>query len=198
MGYPIGKVTTISAETTHVRVDFTADASRPLPGDVKAIVRSTSILADRSLELVGNYGGGPRLAAGTCVPLNRSSTPKSLSEVIGSATQFVNSINPDGSNNIGDVVKGLDQATRGTGPNINQLLSTSSAVLDSPDAAINDISSITSNLGHLTSVLAEIRGPLKEILQDAGQTTPDALKALDGGYRLTATTIPLVGLVSDL
>ncbi|MCW2783226.1 MAG: Mce family protein [Marmoricola sp.] len=198
MGYQIGKVTTINPGTTDVRVEFTMNSPRPLPSDVKAIIRSTSILADRSLELVGNYEAGPQLAAGGCIPLNRSSTPKSLSEVIGSATQFINSVNPDGSSNLGDVVKGLDQATQGAGTGINQLLTTSSAVLDSPDQAIDDISSITTNLGHLTSVLTEIRGPLKEILQNAEQTTPDGIKALDGGYRLTATTIPLVGLVSDL
>ena len=57
------------------------------------MTRSTSILADRALELVGNYESGPKLTPGECIPLARSVTPKSLSEVIGSATNFVNSIN---------------------------------------------------------------------------------------------------------
>lgn len=197
MGYQVGKVTAITPTASDVRVDFTV-TDRRLPLDVKAITRSTSILADRALELVGNYESGPQLPVGGCIPLTRSSTPKSLSEVIGSATHFINSINPNGSQNIGDVVRQLDQATHNNGAAVNQLLTTSSAVVDSPDQAINDIGSIITNLAHLTSVLTELRGPLKEILQDAQTTTPGVLKALDGGNRLTATVIPLVTLVSDL
>ncbi len=198
MGYRVGEVAAITPESTHVRVEFTVGAHRKFPDDAKAIIRSTSLLADRALELVGNYEEGPALPAGGCIPLNRSATPKSLSEVIGSATNFINSMNPDGSDNLGDVVTALDEASTGNGAGINQLLTTSSAVMDSPDQAIDDIRSITTNLGHLTSVLVELRDPLKQILLDAQETTPDVIKALDGGYRLNATTIPLVGLVSDL
>jgi phospholipid/cholesterol/gamma-HCH transport system substrate-binding protein len=198
MGYQIGKVKTITPGALDVRVNFTLTERRPLPRDVKAIIRSTSILADRSLELVGNYESGPQLPAGGCIPLTRSSTPKSLSEVIGSTTDFINSINPKGSTNIGDVVRGLDQAIRNNGAGINQLLTTSSAVLDSPDQAINDIGSIITNLAHLTSVLKEIRGPLKEILYDALKTTPEVDTAVEGGRRLVEGLLWLGPLVTDL
>ena len=49
MGYRIGKVKTITPGSLDVRVDFTVTERRPFPHDVKAIIRSTSILADRSL-----------------------------------------------------------------------------------------------------------------------------------------------------
>src|SRR5690606_4341474 len=45
MGYQIGEVTSITPGTTDVRVDFSITERRLLPVDVKAIVRSTSILA---------------------------------------------------------------------------------------------------------------------------------------------------------
>jgi phospholipid/cholesterol/gamma-HCH transport system substrate-binding protein len=198
MGYPIGKVTSITPDVQSVRVDFAMTERRPIPSDAKAIIRSTSILADRSLELVGNYESGPQLGPGECIPLARSSTPKSLSEVIGSATNFINSINPSDSSNIGDVVRGLDQAIHDNGAGINQLLTTSSAVLDNSDQAVSDIGSIITNLAHLTAVIKDIRGPLKEILYDAVKTTPDITAALDGGQRLSAGTLWAVTLVDDL
>lgn len=198
MGYQIGKVTSVTPSALDVRVDFTVTERRPLPQDVKAIIRSTSILADRSLELVGNYDSRPQLLAGGCIPLTRSLTPKSLSEVIGSATAFINSVNPNGSTNIADVVRGLDQATHDTGARINQLLTTSSAVLDSPDQAINDIGSIITNLAHLTSVLEALRDPLKEILNDAVKTTPHLDVAIQGGTRIIEGVTWLAPLVSDL
>src|SRR4030081_3574652 len=130
MGFRIGKVDSVTPSVSNVRVNFTVTADRRLPGGVKAIIRSTSVLADRSLELVGNAGAGPQLRVGECIPLERSFTPKGLSEVIGSATNFVNSLLPDGSTNIGDVVLGVDRAIHNNGAGINQLLTRAYAPLE--------------------------------------------------------------------
>ncbi|MCW2732596.1 MAG: Mammalian cell entry related domain protein [Mycobacterium sp.] len=198
MGYQIGKVTSITPGTTDVRVDFSVTEQRLLPVDVKAIVRSTSILADRSLELVGNSASGPRLHAGECIPLNRSWTPKSLSEVIGSATNFVNAINPAESTNVGDVVRQVDQALHGNGAGVNKLLTTSSAVVDSPDQTISDIGSVITNLADLTSAVTEIRGPLKEALLNAEQNMSDVAATLDGGNHMVGGFIGAVKAVVDI
>jgi virulence factor Mce-like protein len=198
MGYQIGKVTSITPGMTDVRVDFSVTEQRLLPVDVKAIVRSTSILADRSLELVGNSASGPRLHAGQCIPLNRSWTPKSLSEVIGSATTFVNGINPAESTNVGDVVRQVDQAVHGNGAGVNQLLTTSSAVVDSPDQTISDIGSVITNLAELTSAVTEIRGPLKEALLNAEQNMSDVAVTLDGGNHMVGGFMGAVKAVVDI
>lgn len=198
MGYAVGTVRSIDPGLTSVRVTFTVTTDRRLPRDVKAITRSTSVLADRSLELVGNAGRGPQLAVGECIPLSRSFTPKSLSEVIGSATKFINSISPDGSTNVSAAVRGIDQAIHGNGAGINNLLTTTSEVVDSPDEAVNDIGAIIRNLAQLTSLLRELRAPLKEILLDVHKTAPDVLKAVDGGDRIFQSLLPIMTLVSDL
>lgn len=198
MGYQVGTVIAITPSTTNVRVDFTVDPSRPLPSDVKAVIRSTSLLADRSLELVGNYHSGPRLRAGQCIALTQTSTPKSLSEVIGSATTFLNAVNPSGSTNVGDVVHGLDAAVHANGTGVNRLLTTSSAVLDMPGQAVGDLGSIVANLKELTATLREMTGPMKQILLDADQTTPDAVRALVGGRNVFDNIAPLFTLVADL
>ena len=198
MGYQIGKVTSITPETTDVRVDFMVTERRALPRDARAIIRSTSILADRSLELVGNPNTGSHLDAGECIPLSRSSTPKSLSEVIGSATNFVNRVNPDGSTNVGDVVRGVDQATHDNGVGINHLLGTTSAVLDSPDQAISDMGSVVTNLAQLTTTITEMTGPLKEILLNAQQNTMDLATAVEGGSRIIGGLAPLIAAAGDI
>ncbi|WP_156688353.1 MlaD family protein [Mycobacterium sp. Marseille-P9652] len=198
MGYPIGTVTAVTPGLRGVRVDFTVTGSRRFPADVRAVTRSTSILADRQLELVGNLTSGPQLPARRCIPLERSSTPKSLSEMIGSANTFLNAINPDGSTNIGGVVAGLDQALRGSGPGIRQLLTTSSAVLDAPDQAISDIRSIILNLAQLTATLRDIRGPLKDIMLTTYTTTPDIVDVLNGGGLISDPVTSLVGAAADI
>jgi virulence factor Mce-like protein len=166
LGYPIGKVTAIAPSAQSVRVDFTIDGGRSIPADAKAVTRSTSILADRSLELVGNYENAEHLAPGRCIPLSRSLTPKSLSEVIGSSTNFINSINPAGSDNVGQLVAGIDEAVRNQGPNANRLLTTTSSVLDSPDQAIGDLASIARNLNQLTTMLVDLNPTLQGVFDD--------------------------------
>ncbi|MBE1549585.1 virulence factor Mce-like protein [Mycobacterium sp. OAS707] len=196
MGYQIGEVRAITPSLSAVRVDFKVVSDRPLPADVRAVTRSPSILADRALELVGNYSSGPQLRSGECIPAARSATPKSLSEIIGSATSFLNQINPNDSTNVGDVVNGLDRALHNNGPAINQLLTTSSSVLDSPDQAVSDMRSIITNLVTLTSTLREISGPLKATMLATLKTTPDVEKAL--ATPVFEGVIPLVTLASDM
>lgn len=198
MGYQVGRVKNITPGINNVRVDFTVTTPRPLSRDVKAITRSTSILADRSLELVGNYASGPQLSPGECIPLSRTATPKSLSEVIGSGTDFINAINSERSRNIADVLGGLDKSTHNNGAGINRLLTTSSAVLDSPDQAVSDLGSIIRNSDQLTSMVRELRGPLKEIVVDADKTTDDVMELASGTKKIVAEAITLIPLASDL
>lgn len=198
MGYPIGTVDRITPGPMSVQVDFTLTEPRPLPNDVRAVVRSTSILADRALELVGNFDGDAALAPGECVPLGRSMTPKSLSEVIGAANTFVEGISPEMSSNIGDVIKQLDEAAIDSGVGVNQILSTSSALLDNPDSAISDMASIISNLAFLTDSLVEMRDPMKQIINDAVVTTPYLVGAVDGAQTMAEPLDEVITILSDL
>ncbi|MGV0794486.1 MlaD family protein [Mycolicibacterium sp. XJ1819] len=198
MGLQIGKVTSITPESLNVRVGFTMDEPRLLPGDVKAVIRSDSLLADRSLELVGNYDGGAQLPADGCIPLERSFTPKSLSQVIGASTNFINAINPEGSTNIGDVVSGVDQALSAQGADIDALLTKTSALLDSPDQAVGDLGSIAKNLAQLTSTVRAIEPTLKRTLEDLEQVGPDITATVLGADKLFHGIIPLITMAADL
>ncbi len=182
MGYQIGEVKAISIDTdsaASVRVDFTVDEPRRLPADVKAVTRATSLLADRSLELVGNPKPGPVLAVGQCISLDRSFTPKSLAQVVGSTTKLLESLSPPGSTNIADTVRGLDQSLTNTGSRVNQLLTTSSSVLDSPDQTIGDIGAVVTNLAQLTDLLRELKDPVKQTLLDTQTAVPHVVKVVE-------------------
>jgi phospholipid/cholesterol/gamma-HCH transport system substrate-binding protein len=199
LGYPIGKIAAITPSAQSVRVDFTIDGGRSIPADAKAVTRSTSILADRALELVGNYEEGQHLPPGGCIPLSRSLTPKSLSEVIGSSTNFINSISPAGSDNVGQMVAGIDQAVRGNGPSANRLLTTTSSVVDSPDQAIGDLGSITRNLKQLSTMLVDINPTLKRVFDDAAfSVAQEADATLKGTGDLFDGILPIVEAASAI
>lgn len=198
MGYRIGAVDSITPRDNSVEVRFTISENRQIPRDVNAVIRSTSILADRSLELVGNYSSGPQLVPGQCIPRGHSFTPLSISQVIGSATKFVNGISPDGSTNIKDALRGIDAVVKGNGVELNRLLTTSSALLDNPDQAISDIGSIVRNLVQLTTMLKESRGPLKTVLLETPDVAGDGVKALGGISGLAQAVFGIVYTLVDI
>lgn len=199
LGFPIGKVDAITPSAQSVRVDFSVDGSQQIPHDVKAVTRSTSILADRALELVGDDDTSEHLAAGSCIPLDRSVTPKSLSEVIGSSTTFINAINPAGSDNIGRVVDGIDQAVRNQGAPARDLLTTTSAVMDSPDQAIGDLGSITTNLRQLTTMLVDLNPTMQGVFDDAATSVArEASDTFKGASDSFEGILPIINAASSI
>jgi phospholipid/cholesterol/gamma-HCH transport system substrate-binding protein len=198
MGYKIGTVDRITTSDNSVEVRFNISEHRPLPADVKAVTRSASILADRSLELMGNYSSGPQLVPGQCIPRSHSATPLSLSQIIGSATDFVNGVNPQGSTNIRDALRGIDEALQGNGAGLSRLLTMSSSLSDHPDQAISDIGTIIRNIAKLTAMLKASRAPLKEIVEDMPETTPDLVNVSAGATNLIDTVDELVFMIADV
>ncbi|MEZ0364865.1 MCE family protein [Mycobacterium sp. pUA109] len=198
MGYPIGKVRSIQPHATDVKVVFSLDESRPVPEEVRAVTRSPSILADRALELVGNYIGGPKLRPAECIPLSRTSTPLSIARIIGSATDFVKAINPEGSTNIADALQGFDQAVSGQGDRANQLMSRSSRLLDNPDQAISQMGQITRNIAELSSMVRDNRADIKTNVNDLPTVAQEALDALTGAYEFDAPVADLMTVVNDI
>lgn len=198
MGYRIGTVTAVSPGPGEVQVTFALTEQRKIPADVKAVTRSTSILADRSLELVGNYSAGPELVPEHCISRQRTATPRSLSQVVGSMATFVDSISPPGSDNVDGAVDGLQQLLQNQGGRTAEFLTRLSAVLDSPDRAISDTGSVVANLATLTTQLNEVRPTIEETVLATAETTPDLVLATDGVRRMTQTLPKLITMVSDL
>jgi virulence factor Mce-like protein len=198
MGYNIGTVDAIVPKGSEVEVKFKITTDRAIPRDVKAVTRSPSILADRTLELVGNYTSGPELQAGECIPRSRSFTPLSISQVIGSATEFVNGINPAGSNNIKDAVHGIDEAAHGNGAAINKLLTVSSDLLDNPNQAIADLGAVIRNTAKLSSMLVANRDPLKKDLRDLPTLAPELVNVANAADDISHPIEEAIVFTSDL
>jgi phospholipid/cholesterol/gamma-HCH transport system substrate-binding protein len=118
--------------------------------------------------------------------------------MIGSATNFVNGINPNGSTNIKDALRGFDEALQGNGAGLNRLLTMSSSLLDSPDQAISDLGSIVRNIARLTATLKTARPPLKEILEDMPETNPYLVQVAGGATNLIDTVPELVFIIADI
>ncbi|QHN27103.1 MCE family protein [Gordonia pseudamarae] len=155
MGYELGKITSISAAGTGVRVGFSVEEGRTIPAGAAAVTRSKSVLADRSLELVGN-STGHALEPGECISRENSHTPKSISEIMGSAADLVEEMAPGGDDRtIADSVDAIARAMDGGGADLDKLLRTASSAVKNPDRMISDIGAIIVATGPLTGAVLD-------------------------------------------
>ncbi|MFI9411384.1 MlaD family protein [Nocardia gamkensis] len=150
MGFRVGAVSAVQQRGDHVRIEFELDGGRRYPADVQVVTRSKSLLADRSLELVGNYTAGPSLRPGDCVPRERAHTPKSISEIAGSAADFIDALSAAGDDSVQGSIAGLNTALDGTSAAMNSMLSHAAAAASSPDQVTADIGAAIMNMAPLT------------------------------------------------
>lgn len=174
MGYRVGHVDGVQPEGDHVRVSFTLDGNRRYPADVKALTRSKSLLADRSVELSGNYSAGAELTPGHCIPLSRSYTPKTISEITGSAADFIDAIAPDnGRTDLESAITGLDDALRGQGPAAQTLMLHAAAAMDSPDQLVGDVGTAIENMAPLSAQALQQWSSIRDIFDQLPSAVPE-------------------------
>ncbi|GAA4391003.1 MlaD family protein [Tsukamurella soli] len=189
MGVRIGRVTSVAPRGDSVKVSFSV-SDRRLPASVKAVTRSTSILADRALELVGNYTSGPTLNPGTCIARADTATPRSITQTTEAATKLVDSLTRGGaSGDIAQLTRILDaQTTPAVSTHANSALTDTSTLLSDPAGFVGDVSSILADLRPLLGSTAAQWGQLltsldhgPAVLQAYGQTVFPAVTAIYTG-----------------
>lgn len=185
MGFKVGRVESVHPEGDHVRVEFSLDSGRAYPADVKVVTRSKSLLADRSLELVGNYTAGPQLTAGQCIPSERSFTPKSISEIAGSAADFIDAMSPDDhKQSLKEAIDGFDKAMRGNGESAAQMMQHASAAMSSPNQFVADIGSIIHNMAPMSDEALQKWATIQSILDQAPAVAAAGIDLWPGAAKL--------------
>ncbi|MFE3262296.1 MlaD family protein [Nocardia sp. NPDC059229] len=151
MGVPVGEVTSVQLQGTATRVRFTVRADRKLPIDVGATTLSDTLVADRKLALIGAEPPGAGWNPDRCI--TKTVTPKSLTETFDALAQLSDQLNSAGDpaqrNALGDGIAALDQATSGSGDQINAIINQLSTALASPDAAIGHLGQLLDAIGEL-------------------------------------------------
>lgn len=152
LGVRVGEVTGIDLEGAVARVRFTVRADRTLPVDVGAVTVSDTLLADRTLTLVGDEPTGEGWNPGHCI--TRTLTPKSMSETFDALANLADELegagDPAERDALGAGLNALDRATDGTGDQLNAIIRQLGVALAAPDAAIGHIGALLDALAELT------------------------------------------------
>ncbi|NNG98469.1 MlaD family protein [Gordonia araii] len=177
-GVQIGTVSKIESSGGSAKVTFSVDADQPLPADVQATSVAPSIIAVRQLALLGDYRGGPKLAAGACIPRARTATPATISETLQSVNRLARQLTIDGGpQQTAQVMKSISTISGeldGVGPVLNGLIKQLAVPARTPIAgALGDMATALDSTSALTVGLADNWGVLRQLVDSInGLTEP--------------------------
>lgn len=198
MGVKIGSVRKVEPSGDGVKVTFDV-SGRTLPASVKAVTRSTSILADRTLELVGNYSSGAALKPGNCITRANSATPKSISETTSAATRLVDSVTEGGASaDLGKLLTRLDsEVGPSVPPQAARSLTNLSTLLSDPAGFLGDVTTVVGNVRPLLQSMDDQWGEMLLTLQHVGNVLDQYGKVTFPAVSEIFQTLPVFFLVGD-
>lgn len=101
LGVAVGKVDAVQPDGRQVKVTMTVDRSVAIPAGASAAVVTPSVVADRYIQLVPAYTGGPRMADGAVIPAARTAVPMEVDQVYSSLVRLATTLGPAGANRQG-------------------------------------------------------------------------------------------------
>ncbi|MDV2477060.1 MCE family protein [Rhodococcus zopfii] len=187
LGVEVGRITSMQPDGERVRVEFEYDNDYPVPADAKAAVVAPTLVTGRYIQLAPAYTGGPTLADGDEIPLDRTAVPVEFDEVKKQVVKLSEDAgrtreNPDGSLN--EFVSGTARTLNGTGSALHDSLTDLSAAATTLAAGGEDLFGTVESLQRFTTALAandeQIRSFSNELagvsaLLNANRTELDAL-----------------------
>ncbi|MFI9008348.1 MCE family protein [Actinosynnema sp. NPDC053489] len=186
-GVPVGRVGPIALGEGVVEVELRIDgAAPPIPADVDAVVANRSAVGEQYVDLRPRGGDGPYLGDGSVIPRSRTAVPLPVERVLTGLDDLARSVPVD---SLRTVVDELDQALRGTGPDLQALL----------DATTRFIESATAHLPATTRLIADSATVLRTQVDHAAAINSFAddarlvaarLRGSDGDLRRLIGAVP--------
>jgi phospholipid/cholesterol/gamma-HCH transport system substrate-binding protein len=139
MGVKVGAIDKIepTGNGDRMKVTFHYDSQYKVPADAIASVLNPTVVASRVLQLDPPFTGGPALASGDNIPIERTRVPVEWDDIRNQLDKLVTELGPTPSQPkgpLGDLVDSLGDTLSGKGQQIN----TTFRALSDAVAALND------------------------------------------------------------
>jgi phospholipid/cholesterol/gamma-HCH transport system substrate-binding protein len=204
LGVAVGTVEQIDPQPDAAKVTFTVDSQYPVPADVRAAILSPSLVTARAIQLVPAYSGGPKLADGASIPLDRTVVPvewDDLRRQLEKLTDSLQPTTPGGTSPLGEFINTTASNLRGEGDTARDTVIKLSQAVSALGDHSTDIFSTVRNLQLLVSALTSSSDLLAAFNQNLANVTTvmtntpnewaQAVQGLDGAVN------DLRGFVAD-
>jgi phospholipid/cholesterol/gamma-HCH transport system substrate-binding protein len=176
LGMPVGTVTRISPGPSYVTVTMVVPASTEIPANAQALIMAPQVVNDRYVQLNPAYTGGPRMTAGTVIPVSRTAVPISVDGIIDSLDELAKALGPNGANKNGALSAFIASSAKAFGPNGTALHSTLTSLggaLGALSSKSSDLTSLFDNLGNLSHVASEYTSTYQSFANDLAVVSTD-------------------------
>ncbi|UDY22304.1 MCE family protein [Nocardioides sp. Kera G14] len=189
MGVAVGKVTSVKPEGSTVKVTMEYDDQYKLPSDVKAALVTPTLVADRFVQLVPAYDGGPTLKDDGDIPLARSVTPVEMDQIYSSLGELTDALGPNGANKdgaLGAVLADSAKALKGNGQaghdmieNLSKAAQTLGDNSDNLFQTVDGLAALSEKLKQNDTTVSQFLTKLSGVSTQLATESPDLAKALD-------------------
>jgi phospholipid/cholesterol/gamma-HCH transport system substrate-binding protein len=180
LGVPVGEIDRIEPQPNRAKISFWVDDSVKVPADARAAILSPQLITARAIQLTPAYAGGPAMAQGAVIPLDRTAVPVEWDDLrvqLEKLTETLQPTEPGGVSTLGAFINTAADNVRGEGANIRDTLIKMSQVFSTFGDHSNDIFATVKNLSILVSALQDSTTLLKQLNQNVAGVT--ALMAND-------------------
>ncbi|WP_241385531.1 MCE family protein [Rhodococcus sp. CH91] len=149
MGVEVGRVTEIEPRGDRVLVRFDVDSGRRIPADAQAAIVAPTLVSARFVQLTPPHTGGPELAVGATIPVERTAVPVEWDEITEQLTRLTTELGPSDTDPQGALGEVLDVAAanaEGHGPALRESLRQLSAAMRTISDGRNDLFGTLGNL----------------------------------------------------
>ena len=173
LGVPVGKVTAVTPKGQYVLVTMAVNSDQPIPAGATAVVVSRSVATDRYVELTPVYEGGPQMADGTTITVDRTQTPVEFDQVLTTIGRFADQISGTGPQKdaIGRFLSAQSTALAGRGELINRAITSLGAAVNGVSQQRSNATSTLVALDKLTSTLATNQQTIREFVQQVAKAS---------------------------
>lgn len=166
LGVRIGKIDKIEPQASQVKVSFSFDDTYKVPADAKAAIISPTLVTARAIQLTPAYTGGPVLADGAVIPLERTAVPVEFDDLraqLKKLTELLQPTEPGGVSTLGAFVRTTADNIRGQGPNIREAITQLAQAISILSDHRTDIFGTVKNLSVLVSALQSSAELLRQL-----------------------------------
>lgn len=203
LGVKVGEVTEVRPHGRTVRARFSVPADLRVGASARALVVAPTLVSDRHLELTPPYEGGPQLAPGSTIPLDRTAAPVEIDQVLAAVKTLSTSLGPQGANRDGaldQLVRSGADALDGNGQRLKTAVTELSRALATADEGGQDLAGTLTNLAVFSEALAGADEPVRELnttLAAVAESLAAQRQALTGTVTGLATAMTEVRSLVD-
>lgn len=198
MGVQVGKVDSITTDGDKMKVVFHLNSKYKVPENASASVLNPSLVASRVIQLSPPYTGGPAMADGATIPLERTQIPVEYDELRDQVTRILADLGPSKEQPkgpFGDIIESFADGFAGKGEQFNKTIRGLSEALDALHHGRGDIVAVIKSLATFVNALYKndqqfvaLNDNLAQFTNSFTNTDREVANALQNLNQVLATT----------